>query len=94
MVPGQTIDIAVVKASPNPFEKDPDDPRSLVTGETIAENNHIVDKSGRKVTLCPDALVRRTLKSAEHPIVWYISSVDNTIGTTFFRHGLFSLDTR
>jgi hypothetical protein len=39
LVPGQTIDIAIVKASSNPSKRDPDDPRTLVTaGEALTVN--------------------------------------------------------
>jgi hypothetical protein len=79
LVSGQTIDVAVVKASSDPSEQDPDDPLSLVNGETIAVNSADRD---------------HLLMNAEHPIVWYISSVENEVSATFFKHGLFSLDTR
>lgn len=87
LVPGQTIDIAVVKASSVPSEEDPDEPSALVTGDVIAVN------ALGKAEGCP-RVDGAYLKSAEHPIVWYISSVENKISTTFFKHGLFSLDTR
>jgi hypothetical protein len=57
LVPGQTIDIAVVKASPNPSEQDPDNPLSLANGEPIAF-----------------AAQDDKLMSAQHPIIWYVSS--------------------
>jgi hypothetical protein len=87
LVEGQTIDIAIVKASSNPSEQDPDDPLSLAkNGETIAANALGLAEG------CPK-YDRVCLKSTDHPIVWYVSSVDNRIVTTFFMHGLFALDT-
>jgi hypothetical protein len=85
LVPGQTIDVAIVKH--NPGEEDPDDPLSLAKeGESLAENG-LGSRDG-----CRNNDVA-CLKSASHPIVWYVSSVDDTISTTFFVHGLFVLDT-
>jgi hypothetical protein len=85
LVPGQTIDIAVIKESSDPAETDPDDPFPLVNdGETIAVEKLCLDH--------PDAPSDPCLESAANPIVWYVSSVEDTQSTTFFKHGLFALD--
>jgi hypothetical protein len=74
LVPGQTIDIAVVKF--NPGEDNPDDPFTLVNDEKIAVETGLPGSP-------------HSLLDAFHPVVWYVASVNNADTATFFRHGLF-----
>jgi hypothetical protein len=60
----------------NPIEdQDPDNPSVLVNGELIASTS-------------ADGY---TVVSAEHPILWYIATVNGNNTDTFFRHGIFVL---
>jgi hypothetical protein len=81
LVPDQTIAIAMVKD--NPGEEDPDDPSILLTREQIATAS---DRGGNVCATC-------YLISGGDPVVWYVTSVQNKATDTFFRHGIFVLDT-
>ena len=61
-VPDQTVDIAIVRDSGDPAERDPNDPRLLVNGENIATTGNSP---------------RHTLLYAENPIVWYMASIED-----------------
>jgi hypothetical protein len=90
LVPGQTIAIALVKYHPG--EEDPDDPSKLLDNERIAtardliiaDEAHTPDK-----TRCKKCVLGQT----EHSIIWYVGSTPNKNSDTFFRHGIFVLDT-
>ena len=81
LVPGQTIDVAVVKYHPQ--EAYLTDPTILVNGEIIG-SSHTAPMRGPV----------NILDSSSHPVVWVMASVsDKTVGQ-FFRNGFFVLDTK
>jgi hypothetical protein len=88
LVPGQTIDIALVKYSPQ--EAFPTDPTALVNGENIGstktKTQFIQGRDG------PRAYYFHTLGSSYHPVMWYTASASNTDRNEFFGHGMFVLD--
>ena len=81
LVPGQTIAIAMVKFKPG--EEDPDDPSTLLNGEQLATVRQIPTESCRACYVT----------TAENPVVWYVTSVQDKPSDTLFRHGTFVLDT-
>jgi hypothetical protein len=85
LVPGQTIAIAIVKH--NAGEEDPDDPSTLLNNEQIATATGINRVKGGAD--CPNC----HLVSADDPIIWYVASIPNKNTDTFFRHGIFVLNT-
>jgi hypothetical protein len=83
LVPLQTIDIGFVKYNQGE-DQDPDDPFTLVNGERIAATT---PRGG-----LTDPENGFQVSTAEHPIVWYVASVQSRDTDTFFRHGFFVLD--
>jgi hypothetical protein len=90
LVPGQTIAIAIVKH--NAGEEDPDDPSTLLNNEQIATATGLKIPTPRGGTL-PEDCPNCHLVSADHPILWYVASIPNKSTDTFFRHGIFVLNT-
>jgi len=82
LVPLQTIDIAIVKFNDNEGEKDPDNPL------TLANNKEQIATAKDKLPNCTNCF----LTHGGHPIVWYVASVPEKNSNTFFRHGIFVLD--
>jgi hypothetical protein len=83
LVPLQTIDIGFVKYNQGE-DPDPDDPFTLVDGERLATT---VSRGG-----LTDPEKGFVVSTSEHPIVWYVASVQNRDTDTFFRHGFFVLE--
>ena len=77
LVPGQTIQVGVIKYNPSESQ-DPDDPFSMVNGETIATASS--DTFG---------VYKVNVDTADHPVVWYVASASGKNTDTFFRHGFF-----
>jgi hypothetical protein len=90
LVPGQTIAIAIVKH--NAGEEDPDDPSTLLDNEQIATATGLKIPTPRGGTF-PEDCPNCHLVSADHPILWYVASIPNKNTDTFFRHGIFVLNT-
>jgi hypothetical protein len=85
LVPDQTIAIAIVKN--NPGEEDPDDISQLLNNERISSARAgAVGKGGEACRNCE-------LVEGGDPIVWYVASVQDKVFNSFFRHGIFVLDT-
>jgi hypothetical protein len=86
LVPGQTIDVAVVRYYPQ--ETYSIDPLRLVNGELIGttKTREFQGAIGDPPTFS------YSLESSYHPVVWYIASVSNTNHNEFFRNGMFVLD--
>jgi len=93
LVPGQTIDVAVVKYNPN--EKYTEDPTTLVNGEILSTQKHYISAypPDRK-ELEKGQMMTTKLISSSHPVVWIIPSISDTVYGQFFRNGFFVLDTR
>ena len=96
LVPGQTIAINIVKY--NPGEEDPDDPSTLLTNnEQIATAESIVTKVPARHGEDVDqefTCYNCKLVKAENTVIWYVASNSNKNTDTFFRHGMFVLDTK
>jgi hypothetical protein len=90
LVPGQTIAIAIAKHTAG--EDDPDDPSTLLNNEQIATATGIkipTPRGGSFPEDCPNC----HLISADDPVLWYVASIPNKNADTFFRHGIFVLNT-
>ena len=88
LVPGQTIDIGIVKFKPSeqpPAVSNNADPLSLVNGETISVRKFL----NPAIPGIPDAPV---MVSGDHVILYYVASSLKE-KDTFFRHGFYVLDT-
>jgi hypothetical protein len=88
LVPGQTIDIGIVKSKPGeqpPTVVNNADPLSLVSGETISTRKFLTPP----IPGIPDAPV---MVSGDHVILYYVASSPKE-KDTFFRHGFYVLDT-
>jgi hypothetical protein len=98
LVPGQTIDVAVVKVKENAAEEeDPDWPFSpeIVNNEkiadtTICEYYRIVDYINPENKLNLEAPCE--LVSAEPVRIWYAATSENKNSDTFFSHGTYVID--
>ena len=92
LVPGQTIDIGLAKFNPAerpPAVKNSADPLRLVNRETITSEKL------SKTTLGLEPLRSQmvmSLVSGDHVILYYVASSDKE-KDTFFKHGLYVLDT-
>ncbi len=87
LVPGQSIDVAIVKD--NPSDPKPDTVNSLVNNENIAA---ISFKEIWVVDGFVSVPVPSEVQSAMDTVVWYIASVQNTDHAVFHRHGFFVVD--
>ena len=88
LVPGQTIDIGMVKFKSSeqpPAASNNADPLSLVNGETISTRKFL----NPPIPGIPDAPV---MVSGDHVILYYVASSLKE-KDTFFRHGFYVLDT-
>jgi hypothetical protein len=96
LTPGQTIDIGLVKfksAEQPPKVRNNADPLSLVNGETIATKKNV-----RLLNLViPQApivipLEAPAMTSGDHVLLYYVASSPKQ-EDTFFRHGIYVLNT-
>ncbi|HEX5187445.1 MAG TPA: hypothetical protein VFV86_11200 [Nitrososphaeraceae archaeon] len=88
LVPGQTIDIGIVKFKSSeqpPAVQNNADPLSLVNGETISVRKFLTPS----IPGIPDTPV---MVSGDHVILYYVASSPKE-KDTFFRHGFYVLDT-
>ena len=91
LVPGQTIDIGLVKFNPadEPAAvKNSADPLRLVNGETIASEKLSKTTWGWNRGVADG----HEFVSGDHVILYYVASSDKE-KDTFFKHGLYVLDT-
>ena len=87
LVPGQTIDIGIVKFKANeqpPTVANSNNPLSLVDGEAIAKS-----ATGRGFPL---PLKAPFMLSGDHILLYYVASSPEQ-KDTFFRHGIYVLNT-
>ena len=85
LVPGQKIDMAIVKFNPSEQSKPIDDPFSLANNEIIATEGSVL--------FCPFSVIgTHCLQKGDHVVAYYVANSLKE-SDTFFRHGIYVLDT-